>query len=383
MYHGSHNYFTEFDLKHVLEGSGKVKFGYGVYVTSKYSSAAHYSGQKTQSEGENFVYTVAVPSLVDDNYIMFKQPVNAKIVMRTEYVLGEKIPDKVKADGKLFRKYLANTLTGNDDLMGEKAAAEFLDNKIGVDCIVWPYSWRNPSLGTNRAIFNVNKIEIIRIDRVCLDAKNILYKILSSRFSIKQRSIADMSFYSIAPFIEKYYPQYYSIENYPKEQCVTIHKVKEEWGILSNFGRTPIVVNDVEFKSAEQLFQMMKFKDKDVLLDIYNAGNPKMKAKKWEKAYRRSDWGQMIIDAIKLCLQFKYDQSADFREKLKETSNKYIVEDQTTFRKKYADTWGVKLVDDKYVGPNLQGRLLMELRDNGKLTYRLPADALDFVNLLK
>lgn len=44
MYHGSHNYFTEFDLKHVLEGSGKIKFGYGVYVTSKYSSAAHYSG---------------------------------------------------------------------------------------------------------------------------------------------------------------------------------------------------------------------------------------------------------------------------------------------------------------------------------------------------
>lgn len=174
MYHGSHNYFTEFDLKHVLEGSGKIKFGYGVYVTSKYSSAAHYSGQKAQSEGENFVYTVAVPSLTDDNYIMFKQPVNAKIVMRTENVLGEKIPDKVKADGKLFRKYLANTLIGNDDLIGEKAAAEFLDNKIGVDCIVWPYSWRNPSLGTNRAIFNVNKIEIIRIDRVCLDASKHL-----------------------------------------------------------------------------------------------------------------------------------------------------------------------------------------------------------------
>lgn len=100
-----------------------------------------------------------------------------------------------------------------------------------------------------------------------------------------------MSFYSIAPFIEKYYPQYYSIETYPKKQCVTIHKVKEECGILSNFGRTPIVVNGVEFKSAEQLFQMMKFKDKDVLLDIYGAGNPKMKAKKWERAYRRSDWG--------------------------------------------------------------------------------------------
>lgn len=64
-----------------------------------------------------------------------------------------------------------------------------------------------------------------------------------------------MSFYSIAPFIEKYYPQYYSIENYPKEQCVTIHKVKEEWGILSNFGRTPIVVNDVELNLPSNSFR--------------------------------------------------------------------------------------------------------------------------------
>ena len=37
----------------------------------------------------------------------------------------------------------------------------------------------------------------------------------------------------------------------------------------------------------------------------------------------------------------------------------------------------------KYVGPNLLGRLLMELRDNGKLEYNLPDDALDFIEILK
>lgn len=36
-----------------------------------------------------------------------------------------------------------------------------------------------------------------------------------------------------------------------------------------------------------------------------------------------------------------------------------------------------------YVGPNLLGRLLMELRDNGKLEYNLPDDALDFIEILK
>ena len=51
-------------------------------------------------------------------------------------------------------------------------------------------------------------------------------------------------------------------------------------------------------------------------------------------------------------------------------------------QKKNPDAWGVKLQDDNFVGPNLLGRLLMELRDNGKLDYTLPADALSFIDYL-
>ena len=38
-YHGSSVLFNRFDLSHVLEGDGKVKFGYGVYLTSSFKSA--------------------------------------------------------------------------------------------------------------------------------------------------------------------------------------------------------------------------------------------------------------------------------------------------------------------------------------------------------
>jgi hypothetical protein len=62
----------------------------------------------------------------------------------------------------------------------------------------------------------------------------------------------------------------------------------------------------------------------------------------------------------------------------------FIVEDETNRQKgKDADTWGVVLRGDEYVGPSLLGRLLMELRDNGKLEYMLPEGALDFTNHLK
>ena len=72
-----------------------------------------------------------------------------------------------------------------------------------------------------------------------------------------------MSFYSIAPFIEEFYPEYYSIETYPACECVTIRKVKEPWGILGNFAPAPIIIDNVKFKTSELLFQLMKFTDEE------------------------------------------------------------------------------------------------------------------------
>jgi hypothetical protein len=64
----------------------------------------------------------------------------------------------------------------------------------------------------------------------------------------------------------------------------------------------------------------------------------------------------------------------------------FIVEDQTDRKKgkdAAADTWGALLKGDSYVGTNLMGRLLMEIRDNGKLEYRLPEDTLDYIACLQ
>ena len=192
-----------------------------------------------------------------------------------------------------------------------------------------------------------------------------------------------MSFYSISGFIRDNYPEYLGIQSYPASECVRILKVAQEWGVFSNFGHTPIVVEGVTFDTSERLFQLMKFKDEEPVKAIFSANNPKMTSKHWEKTHRREDWGKMIIDAMKFCLTKKYEQSEEFRQELERSKGKNIVEDQTTFPKNYPDAWGVKPREGSYVGPNLLGRLLMELRDNGKLEYQLPADAFDFINILK
>lgn len=86
---------------------------------------------------------------------------------------------------------------------------------------------------------------------------------------------------------------------------------------------------------------------------------------------------------MKFCLQAKYDQNEDFRKVLKETKDYFIVEDQTGRKTvRTVDTWGAVRNGDKFVGSNLLGRLLMELRDNGRLEYHLPDDMFRFIHQL-
>ena len=195
----------------------------------------------------------------------------------------------------------------------------------------------------------------------------------------------------VRPFIEKYYPEYYRWEEYPVDKCAPIRTTKEEWGILGNLYSVPLVVDGVEFVSSEQLFQMMKFTDEEIIRTLYSASGmkPKMTAKKCEnEGSRRSDWGQIIVDCMKFCLQTKYDQCEEFRATLDRSRGLIIVEDETKRKTnrngtlRQPDTWGVIREGDKYVGSNLLGRLLMELRDNEKLEYHLPDDMFDFLNYL-
>ena len=70
-YHGTSVLFDRFDLTHILEGDGKIDFGYGVYLTSNKNSAGHYSGSN-KSATVHYVYSVFIPELTEDNHIDFR-----------------------------------------------------------------------------------------------------------------------------------------------------------------------------------------------------------------------------------------------------------------------------------------------------------------------
>lgn len=187
-------------------------------------------------------------------------------------------------------------------------------------------------------------------------------------------------------FIKEFYPEWYGIQEYPANKTAAFCKVAEEWGILGNFAPTPIVVDGVSFDCTEKLFQVMKFKDEESRKIIYaQKGQPiKMMAKHQEKVgVVREDWGRIFIDAMKFCLMQKYTQSETFKKELERSKGLFIVEQQANPRRP-AGAYSAKLSEDgkTWVGPNIMGRLLMELRDKGTLEYNLPADTMGFSDLI-
>lgn len=183
-FHGSSVLFDRFDLSHSFEGAGRAKFGFGVYVTEEYATAAHYAYSDKRPDNRDFyVYTVEIPDRTEENCLpLYKRvPVPESIVTRTEERLGEALPPEAKAEGIPFRKYLANRLTGVNGTVTqmtgkatverERAAASFLLS-IGVELIEWPQgSWTNPKK-RNMAVLDDSRIRIIRIDKVDLTGKD-------------------------------------------------------------------------------------------------------------------------------------------------------------------------------------------------------------------
>ena len=186
VYHGSSVLFDSFDLEHSLEGDGKAKFGYGVYVTSSYKSAAHYAFNKRRPENKDYyVYTLEIPDRTDENCLSLLKGVRVNDVSldRCQRKMCESVIYEASVEGTPFRKYLANRLLGLHDtpkkmtskttVEGEKLASQFLLS-IGVELIEWPFTWAKPEGDKNYAVLDDRKVTIKCIDKVELDDKKQL-----------------------------------------------------------------------------------------------------------------------------------------------------------------------------------------------------------------
>jgi ribA/ribD-fused uncharacterized protein len=131
------------------------------------------------------------------------------------------------------------------------------------------------------------------------------------------------------------------------------------FAIFSNFAYTPLVIDDLNYKTAEHYFQSMKFieTDYDYAETVRNASSPK-EAKRLgcSKEHRISrNWNSseriIVMERVLICKALQHDK---FRELLLSTGDREIIEASwDTF-------WGEGKSGN---GENMMGKLLMELRN--------------------
>lgn len=153
------------------------------------------------------------------------------------------------------------------------------------------------------------------------------------------------------------------MRNYNAKDCITFRKTSEAFGGLSNMAPGfPIIISNVKILTAEALYQACRFPRYPELQRNIIAQHSPMYAKDLSRKYNhltRSDWEDVRIKVMRWSLRAKLVCNWEkFGDLLKCTGNKNIVEDSS--RDVF---WGAAKKGDSYIGVNVLGRLLMELRE--------------------
>ena len=122
--------------------------------------------------------------------------------------------------------------------------------------------------------------------------------------------------------------------------------------------------NNQTWKTAEALFQALRFNDETVIDEIRASHSP-MTAKMIAKRNKLKMVVQPVSDQdlinMQLVLKLKIEQHCDLRRMLLTTKDSIIIEDCS---KRRASPWGAQLINGKWVGDNLLGKLWMDLRES-------------------
>ena len=157
------------------------------------------------------------------------------------------------------------------------------------------------------------------------------------------------------------------VRTYDRAASVVFLKTNERFGGLSNMAPGfPLRVNGVRIRTSEALYQACRFPHlPDVQRKIIDERSP-MTAKMRSKPFRkdsRPDWDAVRVKIMRWCLRVKLAQNwREFGKLLLATGDRPIVE-----QSRKDDFWGAKVAENgSLVGMNVQGRLLMELREQLK-----------------
>ena len=147
---------------------------------------------------------------------------------------------------------------------------------------------------------------------------------------------------------------------------ISFTKVDLPYGWLGNMSPFEIEYLGIMWKTAEALFQALRFHDDDIREIIRSQKSPiaaKMKAKANKDKYSVEPMSDDDLNNMRLCLRLKFGQHKILKEKLIKTGEHIIIEDIGRRRGSRHEFWGAyRNSENQWIGQNKLGLLLMELR---------------------
>lgn len=221
-----------------------------------------------------------------------------------------------------------------------------------------------------------------------------------------------------------------TIRTFRYDEVVSFCEVRKAWGGFSNMSSEyPLLYNGVIYPTAEHLYLAGRFSSHPEIVAEILAHRNAMYCKRlfhgrvWAPLIR-PDWPELQLSWMRFVLNLKYEQHSSFRRLLQQTADKVILEDSTMLVGKdplcghSSFFWGAKdltrretirnerrritrearlegwsqarlklareevrerigqQVRGEFVGANVLGLLLTELRDSGHLECSIPEDLL-------
>lgn len=145
-------------------------------------------------------------------------------------------------------------------------------------------------------------------------------------------------------------------------------KVALPFGWLGNMSPFPIVYEGVTWKTAEALFQALRFEDPEIREKIRLEKSPfsaKLVAKSNKEKMKVAPLSIEDVKNMILCVQLKLEQHPELKEELKKTGDAILFEDVSSRKTRSSSLfWGAYLQDGELIGKNVLARIWMRARAN-------------------
>ena len=149
-------------------------------------------------------------------------------------------------------------------------------------------------------------------------------------------------------------------------KVIAFRKVKEPYGWLGNMSPSPITYEGKIYRTAEALFQALRFESDEYREKIRSCTSPmtaKMSAKKHEQHMAIVPRSREDLANMKKVLELKLQQHPQLVSALLATGDAQIVEDCSSRPQGSGTFWGAVKAPEGWVGENQLGKLWMELRE--------------------